>query len=114
LHQFRRRSWVPTTLSALPSGEFAGIKGSRRRGWTARPRPATVQTRPHVPARRSAWPGHARRPTRTARPVPGPAEFPAAAAPVRNASAAKSSAQNSFSAGVFGRTARRGAGRGPP
>ena len=40
--------------------------------------------------------------------------LPAAAAPVRNASAVGPSAQNAFSATVFGRTARRGAGRGPP
>ena len=41
--------------------------------------------------------------------------FPAAAAPVMNASATGPSAQNSFSAAVLGRTARRGsAGRGPP
>jgi hypothetical protein len=31
-----------------------------------------------------------------------------------NASATGPSAQNAFSAAVFGRTARRGAGRGPP
>ena len=40
--------------------------------------------------------------------------LPAAAAPVMNASAIGPSAQNAFSATVFGRTARRGAGRGPP
>jgi hypothetical protein len=40
---------------------------------------------------------------------------PAAAAPVMNASATGPRAQNSFSAAVFGRTARRGtSGRGPP
>ena len=39
---------------------------------------------------------------------------PAAAAPVMNASAVGPSAQNAFSAAVLGRTARRGAGRGPP
>ena len=40
--------------------------------------------------------------------------LPEAAAPVMNASATGPSAQNAFSAAVFGRTARRGAGRGPP
>jgi hypothetical protein len=40
--------------------------------------------------------------------------LPAAAAPVMNASATGPSEQNAFSAAVFGRTARRGAGRGPP
>jgi hypothetical protein len=40
--------------------------------------------------------------------------FPAAAAPVMNASATGPSAQKSFSAAVLGRTARRGLGRGPP
>ena len=40
--------------------------------------------------------------------------FPAAAAPVMNASATGPNAQNAFSAAVLGRTARRGAGRGPP
>jgi hypothetical protein len=38
----------------------------------------------------------------------------AAAAPVMNASATGPSVQNAFSATVFGRTARCGAGRGPP
>ena len=40
--------------------------------------------------------------------------LPAAAAPVMNASAMGPSAQNAFSAAVLGRTARCGAGRGPP
>jgi hypothetical protein len=37
--------------------------------------------------------------------------LPAAAAPVMNASAIGPSAQNAFSATVFGRAARRGTGR---
>jgi hypothetical protein len=39
---------------------------------------------------------------------------PASAAPVMNASATSPRAQNSFFTRVFARTARRGAGRGPP
>ena len=40
--------------------------------------------------------------------------FPEAAEPAMNCSATGPSAANAFSAGVFGRTARRGAGLGPP
>ena len=64
-------------------------------------------------ARNWASPWAARRVFSSASSVPSRV-LPAAAAPVMNASATGPSAQNSFSAAVFGRTARRGVGRGPP
>jgi hypothetical protein len=76
--------------------------------------PAAERDRPVEAARNCSSPWAARRVFSSA--SSGPSRvFPAAAAPVMNTSAAGPSAQNSFSAAVLGRTARRGvAGRGPP
>ena len=81
-------------------------------------RTSAARHRPNATARLSAAPNTcspwaARRVFSSA--SSGPSRVcPAAAAPVMNASATGPSAQNAFSAAVFGRTARRGAGRGPP
>ena len=81
-------------------------------------RTSAARHRPNATARSSAAP-NASSPC-AARSVfssasSGPSRvFPAAAAPVLNASATGPSEQNSFYASVLGRTARRGAGRGPP
>ena len=91
---------------ARPRPWWAGVFRCRRRGWTGRPRPASGRTRPPGPVRRGTLP-----PCAAARVLSsassGPSRvFPAAAAPVMNASAVGPSAQNAFSATVFGRTAR--------
>jgi hypothetical protein len=81
-------------------------------------RTSPARQRPNATARASAS-KNVSRPWAAARVLSsansGPSRvFPAAAAPVMNASAVSPCAQNVFSAMVFGRTARRGAGRGPP
>ena len=98
---------------------MTAARGSAVPGPAARmERTSAARHRPNATARLSAArnagsPWAARRVFSSA--SSGPSRvFPAAAAPVINAPATGPSAQNVFSAAVFGRTARCGAGRGPP
>ena len=97
-----------------PRPGWAAVFQHRRRGWSARRRPASGRTRPPGPARRERLARRGRRPGCSARPAPARVGCSGRGGAGEERLRDRPSAQNAFSAAVFGRTARRGAGRGPP